>query len=623
MQLYVWWRVTVAAAALMAAVLPIAARAVAGPPGAVVHVRWQPSIDAAARHALETRFRLADGRRLADDTWRYDLVDTSGANIRALVGHPSIADTHDIDRSRATATPTAERTRRRQHLRQGEALVLAADVLASALAALAALLAAAGVSGRASTPQAIPPLLRELRHRFSGAVRAALGPAARLLMRGIPDVDARTAGFFRIVFGSAVVVYFASHSFGAAVLDATFDVKLNGELHSAVLAWLRRHPGVVDSLTPWLVVSGAAFTVGALTRTSYALFVAAAILWAFVAIYVDSLHPHSTLLLALVMLLPSRWGDALSVDAWRRGDAVAPRHGRIYGYSPWVPGLVLGVAFAAAAWAKLVNGPSWTSWVLNGTIQYHFITDSIGAPVDWGLRFVHYPRLAIVASLAAVATEALVVTAAFSRRESYRLVVGLAALALLAGFWLFMGVVWSGWWLLLLGFLPWSRFSRSASVSRLEPARAARPTPPVYATAIAALIAQQVWVSALAIERAPMFSNYPMYSATWSSLEAFNASRPPVYRVLAETSQGTRELPCTPSEGLVSEFRAAVGGSADAASSVWRQLRGCGEDLSAVRQVVFEGYWRRFDTDRMAFSWMRGGGTLGPLPAHGEEAGTP
>ena len=54
-----------------------------------------------------------------------------------------------------------------------------------------------------------------------------------------------------------------------------------------------------------------------------------------------------------------------------------------YGYTVWVPGLVLGVVFAAAAVAKLRD--AGVAWILNGTVKYHFLSDSVQAMVDWGL----------------------------------------------------------------------------------------------------------------------------------------------------------------------------------------------------------------------------------------------
>src|SRR5512132_87880 len=116
--------------------LPLIARLVTGAPGAVVHVRWQTSIDASARHTLEARYRLADGEPLGESTWRYDLLDPSRENIRDLVTNPAVADTQHIDRSRFIPVDTL-RTARRGRYAYGGLLVTAADRAALALPAIA------------------------------------------------------------------------------------------------------------------------------------------------------------------------------------------------------------------------------------------------------------------------------------------------------------------------------------------------------------------------------------------------------------------------------------------------------------------------------------------------------
>jgi hypothetical protein len=132
------------AAALICAVtalcLPIAARVVTGPPGALITIRWEASVDVSTRQRLEARFRLVDAERLDGLTWRYDLIDPSSDTIRTLVRDPAVADTHHIDRSRF-ALDGAESTARRGRIAYGGALVAGADGVAVALAAFAALLA--------------------------------------------------------------------------------------------------------------------------------------------------------------------------------------------------------------------------------------------------------------------------------------------------------------------------------------------------------------------------------------------------------------------------------------------------------------------------------------------------
>jgi hypothetical protein len=597
-----------------------------------MHVRWQPSVDAAARSNLEARFHLLDGERLEADTWRYDLVDTDPENIRAIVDDANVADTHDLDRSTYQLSASAVRTDRRQRFGDaGLLIVTLADWLALGLLALTAVVLA------------LPHMKRQAPHVSRGLVpllagsRTTLAAILRFLQRGIPEIDAGTAGIFRIVLGLLLMVFFWSHAVDSSWLAATFDLEIEGTLHALVIDWLRSHPTIVDLVTPWLLVTGAAFTVGLFTRTTYALLVAGVLVWAYVAISLDSTHPHGAFVLALVALLPSRWGDGLSIDSWRRGAAAPLARGKHYGYSVWVPGLVFGVGYAAAAWAKMAQGPRW---ILNGTVKYHFITDSNIAPFDWGLQLASYPRLAIAASFFAVATEALLITAAFTRSEAYRALVGVAAFGLLAGFWVFMGHFWPGWWILLIGFLPWQHLSRRAEAfgeggpaptteKELSPLKPA--TPPAFVGAgfrrlggqlvtaaqlavILFVLGQQIVFSTIQLERAPMFSHYPMYSGTYADAAAYEASRPPRYRIVAATDHGSVELRCSPHEEFVREFDAALEGSAQARANVWRALSGCGEDPQALRSVTLEGEVRTFDWKGLTFT-SRAAPLRGPLCA--------
>jgi hypothetical protein len=72
-----------------------------------INVRWAPAMADADRPGLESRFTLSDGQRGEGTTWRYTLADTSSANVKALVTHPSVEDTSNIDRAnfRALAVP--------------------------------------------------------------------------------------------------------------------------------------------------------------------------------------------------------------------------------------------------------------------------------------------------------------------------------------------------------------------------------------------------------------------------------------------------------------------------------------------------------------------------------------
>ena len=70
-------------------------------PAPRIAVRWYPGIDATRRQALERRFLLVNPAAERDRT-EYDLLDTSPANIEALVREPDVADTDRVSRERFT-----------------------------------------------------------------------------------------------------------------------------------------------------------------------------------------------------------------------------------------------------------------------------------------------------------------------------------------------------------------------------------------------------------------------------------------------------------------------------------------------------------------------------------------
>jgi hypothetical protein len=72
-----------------------------------VHVRWSAAADDSRRAALEQRFQLLNGERRDRETWEYDLVDPSPASVTALVAHPWVADTHNIERATGRIAPDA------------------------------------------------------------------------------------------------------------------------------------------------------------------------------------------------------------------------------------------------------------------------------------------------------------------------------------------------------------------------------------------------------------------------------------------------------------------------------------------------------------------------------------
>ncbi len=140
MRLNVRWRMRALVLLVCAVLLPWATRLLVGPPGAIVNVRWRPSVGEVERRQLEQRFRLSDGQRLDESTWRYDLRDPASTNLAAIVRAPAVEDTHYIDRARFVLDESAVRSPRRQRLARGSDIVIAIDRLAATLAAIAALL---------------------------------------------------------------------------------------------------------------------------------------------------------------------------------------------------------------------------------------------------------------------------------------------------------------------------------------------------------------------------------------------------------------------------------------------------------------------------------------------------
>ena len=79
-----------------------------GPPLAPrVHVRWADAVSDAQRLQVEKRLALVNGQQLENRTWQYDLMDVSPSSVRALIDHPSVEDTHHIDRVKGVVNADA------------------------------------------------------------------------------------------------------------------------------------------------------------------------------------------------------------------------------------------------------------------------------------------------------------------------------------------------------------------------------------------------------------------------------------------------------------------------------------------------------------------------------------
>lgn len=84
-------------------------------PAPEIRILWRSGLPTERRAELEDRFRLVN-RKVYDDRFSYDLLDTRPANVRLIVGERDIADTDRVDREGATIPPNIQRGESRMWL---------------------------------------------------------------------------------------------------------------------------------------------------------------------------------------------------------------------------------------------------------------------------------------------------------------------------------------------------------------------------------------------------------------------------------------------------------------------------------------------------------------------------
>ena len=77
-------------------------------PGPKINVRWAPDVDDAAREAVEARFHLSQEGQPDGRTRHYELLDSSRANVEALLTNPAVEDTAGLDRATLAFDKVAE-----------------------------------------------------------------------------------------------------------------------------------------------------------------------------------------------------------------------------------------------------------------------------------------------------------------------------------------------------------------------------------------------------------------------------------------------------------------------------------------------------------------------------------
>jgi len=484
-----------------------------------------------------------------------------------------------------------------------------------------------------------------------------------VLFRGLPALSPTGLGLFRVALG---VTLLAVLPVAAELPDGPFPRALHRSADwFADWDWVHRlaeHANVSSGVLTLAYVALALFTAGVLPRISYVVALVAITVRALVLLQHKSAHDWG---LPLVVL----WG--LSIVPWNAGLTLVPRRGHgvagdvRYGFAIWFPGLVLGLAWLAAAYAKLDS--SGIDWVLGGAVKYHFVEDFRQAPGTWGLWVAGRPALAVAFSFAAIVVEALFVLHAFSPSPLVRLGFGLVGLAVLGGFYVMQGIKWVLWWVVLLAFVPWEpaaklRLKRpgkraadwlpfAAGQRLLASLREASTSPKAKGntclirhdlglrrclaellrrgrlwqrvasgfqlsrpelTLVAVLVCVQIFASARRAEFEPLISDYGMYSWTWRSTEAFdrnNAHKYRVYRYGVETGGALVD---------VTDRLRSLPKAADVLDDAVDRLRdreklepAQSEALRVIDRTYASMYGTKIDAlavilDERAFDWTRG-----------------
>lgn len=224
-----------------------------------VHLRWVGT-EPGQRQALEQRFQLTEPLAIQGDTWAYVPGDTSPAMLRAIVEHPAIAATDGIDRSALRMARNGPLTERRggwlpgyhtlaRFVRLGAYLLLLLGVgTVARWTVLTYGVRAARAAVRARTR------LAALLRRATTRARRLASAGVIWVQRGIPELTAATAGAFRLVFVSLVVLYVSRESFDASDIPTLPLPK--GGLQALILPWLLRHPQWMNLVSPAVIVCG-------------------------------------------------------------------------------------------------------------------------------------------------------------------------------------------------------------------------------------------------------------------------------------------------------------------------------------------------------------------------------
>ena len=221
----------------------------------------------------------------------------------------------------------------------------------------------------------------------------------------------------------------------------------------------------------------------------------------------------------LMTIVP--WSAGFSVDAAVRrifGRPALPERSRAYGLATWIPVMMVGLAYAAAAFAKIDEvGPQW---ITRGAVRYIFLNDGHDRLNTLSRSIIGSDALSALVSGLAVGGESSVVLAAIWPTTFVLCAAGLVALGLQLGFYLFQGLWWTAWWGLLPAFVPWEALVSKVWRGTREPVSLPHRRLVWSAVLLFVAVLQQPVASLLRREYSFALSDFPMYSNVYFASKA-------------------------------------------------------------------------------------------------------
>lgn len=304
----------------------------------------------------------------------------------------------------------------------------------------------------------------------AAALFAALYLVRSWVATRLPRLSPQGLGLFRIAWAFAlfqVLPYLRD-----SVHQAPFprgDQRTEEVVNFGPAHWLAAHPNVTSPIGTIVVVALIFFALGAFSRVAYAVVALGFGALGLSAAMAQTFHDWDLPLVVIVCLIGVPWGDGLSVDDMVRRfrGKPAPERKSVYSLAIWLPALLLGSAWLAAAYAKLSH--SGFAWATGGAVRYHFVSDAHRAKSDWGLWIASHPKAAVAASVGGLLFEATFILAILFRNHWIRFAFALGAISFLAGLYYFQGIEWRAWWILVLALFPWEPLANG--IRRLLPRR--------------------------------------------------------------------------------------------------------------------------------------------------------